>query len=600
MEGVLDTNHENGFLFLEDCEVSWRGSRQTVGRTWKANENASEALSSSDATGGWIPCHLPRKSRVTEEGEKLTSNNDSQDCCPHCRLTFLWESEKPSAAEPKCSVLAAEPTPRFDGTTLGLKPDEKSCTCDERSRQRSDGALLLGLALTCQDMGHVEIRSIEVFLRNDENKRRGVDAPSSGVPVGKGECQRAALLIIVSIPEISNRLQQQGSPCGKSSRRKIQSAPQKRRFISNSAKPLPPATQLLLSILRSDWNFVDQIRKHPELVSRARIDESSRCRSLGFFPSKLSLDEVYQRIGGASSSFLDREEAILLHGTKSSNTTTCVDLPKDIWQYHIGAFLHAKSLDSLRCSAKYFHRILQAVVPGLRLKLYEHQVKSLSWMRLRETRPVTENELSHNATGETVSMDDVHSAATGGATVLLRSRSSSAASPRPSVHRISQYNGEEVILRSDDPLSRSIARGGLLCDDPGLGKTITVLSLILQTLGLSTETKIPSEDGNKVVHIQEKESDTFEERIFAEYWREQSIPQFRSQALNKLFSTFIRSNPATNIFMFPVDPEKDEAPDYFDIISNPICFKDVRKRINEFHYDDAFSSFESDVIQCFR
>jgi hypothetical protein len=557
----LDANHhESGFLFLEDCEVSLRGSRQTL----KAKENDSDAPSSSNPTGRWIPCHLPNKARVEEE--ELPQNQHSQACCPHCRLTLQWhQSENLSSTEPECSVLAAEPTPRFDGTTMDLKPDENICTCDERLRQRSDGALLLGLALTCQAMGHIEIRSVEVFLRNDRSKRRGANTPSSGVSAGENEYQRAVLLITVSIPEIGNRLQQQGSPSGKSSRRKTQSAPKRRRFISNSSKPLPPATQLLLSILRSDWNFFDQVRKHPELLSRARVDESSsHSRSLGLFPSKLSLDEVYQRIEGASASFLDR------------------------------------SLDALRCTSKHFHRILQEVVPGLRLRLYAHQVKSLSWMRLRETRPVTENELSHCETGETVGVDDIHSAASGGATVLVRPRSSISVSQRPFVHRISQYNGEEVILRSDDPLSRSIARGGLLCDDPGLGKTITVLSLILQTLGLSTETKVQVEDGKGAVPIQEKGSKTYEERIFTEYWREQSIPQFRAQALNKLLSTFIRSNSATNIFMFPVDPEEDEAPDYFDVISNPICFQDVRKRINEFHYDDAFSSFESDVIQCFR
>lgn len=581
---------ESGFLFLEDCEVSMRGSRSTANE--KDSSSDAPTTSSNDQ---WLPLHTANKAG---HDETLVQDKDAEGYCPHCWLTFQWQAGSSSSIEASNSVVAVEPTPRFDGTTLDLKPRDNLCSCVEKLRQRSDGALLLGLALTCQDMGHVVIRSVEVFLRSD---RRQND-PLLAVEESSGY-RRAAMLITVSVPEINDRPHHQGSPSGQSRRRKSQPGLPRRRFISNSSKPLPAATQLLLSILRSDWNFFDQVRKRPDVLSRARIDESSfsLSRSLSFFPSKLSLDEVYQRIGGAAASFLDREESVRpFDCARSKLTSTCVDLPNDVWQYHVGAFLKAKSLDALRCTSKYFHRILQEVVPGLRLRLYAHQVKSLSWMRLRETRPVTENELSLSENQETtVHMDDLHNAAAGGATVLLRSRSSSSTyhqQQRPSVHRISQYNGDEVILRSDDPLSRSVARGGLLCDDPGLGKTITVLSLILQTLGLSTEPKIQPSD-----HKGEgKGSETYEERIFSEYWREQSIPQFRAQALNKLLSTFIRSNPATNIFMFPVDPEGDGVLDYFDVISNPICLQDVRKRINKFQYDDSFSSFESDVIQCFR
>jgi hypothetical protein len=63
-----------------------------------------------------------------------------------------------------------------------------------------------------------------------------------------------------------------------------------------------------------------------------------------------------------------------------------------------------------------------------------------------------------------------------------------------------------------------IARGGLLCDDPGLGKTVTVLSLILQTMGQSTE--------------QEKKVDKeeFGKRVFQYYW-ESLLPEDRKREL---------------------------------------------------------------------
>ena len=92
---------------------------------------------------------------------------------------------------------------------------------------------------------------------------------------------------------------------------------------------------------------------------------------------------------------------------------------------------------------------------------------------------------------------DAHRAATGGATVVLRPRrwqqrdgirdelDADVASDGSSAPvRISQYNHSEVMETrkfcnssgvvdsdsvGDNPLARKVARGGLLCDDPGLG-----------------------------------------------------------------------------------------------------------------------------------
>jgi hypothetical protein len=187
---------------------------------------------------------------------------------------------------------------------------------------------------------------------------------------------------------------------------------------------------------------------------------------------------------------------------------------------------------------------------------------------------------------------DVHSAATGGATVLLRSPDGDG-----NAVRISQYTGAEVKLLRSDPLSRTVARGGLLCDDPGLGKTITVLSLVLQTFGLSTERT--NKDNNAQGNYDKE--DSYEESIFREYWKEQSIPTFRAQSLNKLLSSFIRANlPDIGPFMYPVDPERDGVPDYVEVIAEPICLQTIRKRIDGHHYDPEFASFQTDVLLCFR
>ena len=546
---------ELGFLFLEDCDVAIVSG--------KLKETNSAGSASLDLYGKWLPvCNLDK------------SENDSQDACPHCRLNLQ------TAGDNSHSVLAVGPTPRFDGTTSDLKPDERLCTCNEKLKQRSDGALLLGLALTCHDMENIVIRSVQVLLRNVKGTPRG------------------SLVITLSIPEVTCLPKQNYSPNKKASQKLSNAGLQKRRFISKSAKPLPPATQLLLSVLQSDWDFLDHVLEHPEILTKKRTERLHSSQLLSFFPSKLSLDAVYQRVGGASASFLDKEEALRPTAHFESNLAASLDLPKEIWQYHIGSFLRAKSLDALRCTSKYFHRILQEVVPGLRLRLYSHQVKSLSWMRMRETKPIVENHLALDKNDDKTAWEDIHNAASGGATVLLRRRRRN--TRRGSgVCRISQYNAEEVLLPSNDPLSRSIARGGLLCDDPGLGKTITVLSLVLQTMGLSTDKE--NRDAERSVNGKEQDEEpSYEERIFSEYWREQSIPQFRAQALNKLLSRFIRENSDTNFFVFPVDPERDEAPGYFKVISSPICFQDIRQAMNNYAYDESFAAFEADVVRCFR
>lgn len=102
------------------------------------------------------------------------------------------------------------------------------------------------------------------------------------------------------------------------------------------------------------------------------------------------------------------------------------------------------------------------VVPGLELTLYEHQRRGLSWMLKRE-KPALWN------------------------TVLWHPFSA----PR------SVGDEQLVIHHSDRELEREFnetaydACGGMLCDEPGLGKTITMLSLILLSKG-ETTSKFPA------------------------------------------------------------------------------------------------------------
>jgi hypothetical protein len=120
---------------------------------------------------------------------------------------------------------------------------------------------------------------------------------------------------------------------------------------------------------------------------------------------------------------------------------------------------------------------------------------------------------------------------------------------------------------------------------------------VLQTFGLSPERMNKA----KAELAQREETPSYDERIFHDYWREHSIPTFRSQALNKLLSTFIRENYLDTLpFIYPVDPERDGVPNYFEVIAQPICLQVIRKQIGRHHYDPEFASFERDVLLCFR
>jgi hypothetical protein len=127
----------------------------------------------------------------------------------------------------------------------------------------------------------------------------------------------------------------------------------------------------------------------------------------------------------------------------------------------------------------------------------------------------------------------------------------------------------------------------LLCDDPGLGKTITVISLILRSLGLSTE--------NNLKPI----TDSDERELFYSYWHSSFLTEhIRRPALLKLISSLIKSDAQSVWFVPPIDVSLDDCPDYFDVITNPMCLQDIRNQCNKSDCKD-FQGFEANVRLCF-
>jgi hypothetical protein len=330
---------------------------------------------------------------------------------------------------------------------------------------RSDVALLAGVAFTCQFYGYIEIRRIQVLFSEDSGTNDGA--------------AKVSLVITFAMPALTNGSKHDGG------RRSIIPLPKNNTARKKTAsKPLPPSAQLLLTISRSDWDYLDKQMRNleqpqstetrPSFIYQMRQDGSLKKSKRTIFPPKFSLEELYLRLRGVATSEL------CAANNETASPSLLTSLPQDVIVTSIAPFLRARSLDALRRSCKLFHYSLRSTVPGLKLRLYTHQVRSLEWMRRRETQELSEEDalgVRAKHFGAECVRGDMHRAVTGGATTCLRLRGSGEAI------RIDQQTGFEIpydssAAKGKSALSRRIARGGLLCDDPGLGKTITVMSLV--------------------------------------------------------------------------------------------------------------------------
>eukprot|EP00898_Chlorokybus_atmophyticus_P007523 jgi/Chlat1/7772/Chrsp66S07330 len=131
------------------------------------------------------------------------------------------------------------------------------------------------------------------------------------------------------------------------------------------------------------------------------------------------------------------------------------DLPADVLQL-IMSRLGARDLRAAGAACKQFRSLSAAIVPGMLLKLHPHQRIAVAWMLKRERN---HEKRQHPLYEEVVTADGLP-------------------------YYLNKVNG---CLTTEIPPQVGDFRGGLFCDEPGLGKTITGLALILKTKGCIAE-----------------------------------------------------------------------------------------------------------------
>lgn len=292
------------------------------------------------------------------------------------------------------------------------------------------------------------------------------------------------------------------------------------------AKILSSPLQLLLLTLESDFSSLK--KRKEEMIRYKPCNGASEQPSL--FPQRCSLEEVYTRINKQVVPPFTAEAS-------SSQPDSVSTLPQDILIESLAPFFTATELARVRQTCRYLNYSLRAVVPGLTLSLYQHQVASLTWMRTRERISTEVSSIEeHSKLGD---IQQHHRAVTGGATTRLGNSVS-----------VSTTTGKIVPSLNHDGLSRREARGGLLCDDPGLGKTITVLSLVLQTSPAQQQLSEPN-GGSPISPPKQFDHETKEERtetddsVFYAYWSDNVVKEFRVPALLKLLNDLGKRCPPT-------------------------------------------------------
>ncbi|GLE10139.1 hypothetical protein PINS_up022134 [Pythium insidiosum] len=256
---------------------------------------------------------------------------------------------------------------------------------------------------------------------------------------------------------------------------------------------------LVLSHLQSGLIGPRHRRQH--MQSMQRMIESaklSRCHVVGcelhpideglpnMAPKRLALSEVFLNL----TSHIDVEqmpiredETYVARMKRAKREVLLTDLPVTVL-HSVVRMLNSRELAAMSGVCSMFQHMAYEVVPGLKLLLYSHQRKALKWMLFREgsTRP------------ELTAMPHPFLFPA----IAPRTNANPQDQDQSTPRAIDLIDGR--LITSLSAFTARDVRGGLFCDEPGLGKTITMLALILRTKGQQSDpsqlTSMPDPESN--------------------------------------------------------------------------------------------------------
>eukprot|EP00737_Agarophyton_chilense_P003861 gb/GEZJ01004653.1/.p1 GENE.gb/GEZJ01004653.1/~~gb/GEZJ01004653.1/.p1 ORF type:complete len:1186 (-),score=140.48 gb/GEZJ01004653.1/:200-3712(-) len=201
-----------------------------------------------------------------------------------------------------------------------------------------------------------------------------------------------------------------------------------------------------------------------------------KCESVISDRMQFRLQSLFHR---AASNAPVRHPPQLLNAPGNS---ALLNLPFDVL-LRILCMLTVKDHAALGESHPYLRKFLASVVPGMKLRLYPHQISALYRM----------SEMEQD--GISADMPLIHQF--------------KVSDLQHGVIVADLFDGSIYELDSFPRVARP--RGGLLCDEPGLGKTITTLSHILKTLG--REPQPPANRKVSTFHHGDTKVSAYQERI---------------------------------------------------------------------------------------
>ncbi|PKA52435.1 F-box protein [Apostasia shenzhenica] len=267
-----------------------------------------------------------------------------------------------------------------------------------------------------------------------------IEARVVGVSVREGGDARAAVLVDVYLPV--------DVWCG-------WQFPKSGALAASLFKHVSCNWELRSSLLESKLNCQNHTHEQDEGIWRVSSchvlgceihNNVARSGGKGLF----DLHEIFKSLPGAA-----KEERVLSSRVKPENISRIMgiwDLSDDLF-YRILSLLCPKELVRVAATCRHLRCLASSIIPCIKLKLFPHQEAAVEWMLRRENKPEV--------------------------------------MPHPLFMSFSTVDGFLFYINAvSGKLITGVAptdcdfRGGMFCDEPGLGKTVTALSLILKTHGI--------------------------------------------------------------------------------------------------------------------